>query len=117
MAESTESTLLAEPTSTTADQVSRSAFPALLDPEAEHVALALDLGLRPVPPGPTPDAGDDVLEQLEHDASSWAAAETDRYRAVLHQGAGERDRNALVRRVLLDCAPFALVSGAWLQWA
>jgi hypothetical protein len=117
MAESAHSTLLAEAGNTMDDQAYRWAFTELLDPEAKHFSLPFELGLGPEPAGAGQDAGDGFLDQLEHDASAWAAAETNRYRAVLDRSAGASDRDALVRRVLLDCAPFALVSGAWLQWA
>lgn len=117
MAESTHSTLLAESGSTTEDQAYRWAFTELLDPEAKLFSVPLDLGLAQEQAAVDHDAGDGFLDQLEHDASAWAAAETGRYRVVLDRSAGAGDRNALVRRVLLDCAPFALVSGAWLQWA
>jgi hypothetical protein len=116
VAESAPATLLAESGSTTDEPDYRWLFTELLDPEAAHFSLPLDLGLRHEQ-GADQDADDGVLDQLEHDASAWTAAETGRYRAVLDQSAGASDRNALVRRVLLDCAPFALVSGAWLQWA
>jgi hypothetical protein len=119
VADSTHSTVLAEPGSTKDEQAYRWLFTELLDPEAQHYALrpdlmSLDLGsLNPV----DQDTGEGFLDQLEHDASAWAAAETDRYRTVLDQSLAAGDRNALVRRVLLDCAPFGLMSGAWLQWA
>jgi hypothetical protein len=122
MADSTHSTLLPETGNTTDDQAYRWLFTELLDPEAKHFSLPLDLSLRHEQAGAdhdvgaNQDAGDGFLDQLEHDASAWAAAETERYRVVLDQSADTSGRNALVRRVLLDCAPFALVSGAWLQW-
>jgi hypothetical protein len=117
MAESTHSTLLEVPGNTTDDQTYRWAFSDLLDPEAAHFALPLDLDMGPDRADADQDAGDDFLDQLANDARAWSAAETARYGAVLDRSAGASDRNALVRRVLLDCAPFALVSGAWLQWA
>ena len=116
MADSAPATLLAESGTRTDEPAYRWLFTELLDPEAAHSALPLDLGLAHEQGGDQ-DAEDGVLDQLEHDASAWAATETDRSRAVLDQSAGVSDRNALVRRVLMDCAPFALVSGAWLQWA
>lgn len=123
MAESTPATLVAESDGTTDDQIYRSAFSDLLDPEAKHYSWPLDVDPRTESAGAAHEAGadpaegTDFLDQFEHDARAWAAAETGRYAAVLGRAAGEGDRNALVRRVLLDCAPFALVSGAWLQWS
>jgi len=118
VAESAHATLLAESGGKPDEPAYRWLFTELLDPEAEHSALALDLGLEAEQSGEhsEQDADDGFLDQLENDASAWTAAETGRYRAVLDQSADASDRNALVRRVLLDCAPFALVSGAWLQW-
>lgn len=120
MADHNPATLVAEPATTTDDQKYRWAFSDLLDPEAKYFALPLDLDVS-LKPGDADHAdhadGADLIDQLAHNTRGWASAETSRFQAVLDKSTGASDRNALVRRVLLDCAPFALVSGAWLQWA
>jgi Iron-containing redox enzyme len=53
---------------------------------------------------------------LRHEATAWAAQETQRYRTLLDKAGNEEARLALVRRAVLGCAPLGLRAGAWLQW-
>ncbi|WP_405734795.1 iron-containing redox enzyme family protein [Streptomyces sp. NBC_00028] len=67
-----------------------------------------------VPAHHAPEAAERELLALCAEAARWSAAETDAFAAVLPD-AGE-DLDEAVRRVLRNCAPFALSAGAWLQW-
>lgn len=57
---------------------------------------------------------------LTRQAVDWAAVEGARFRALVDDDSGDLGRTGhrwvLVRRAVLDCAPLALVTGAWLQW-
>ncbi|MQY12481.1 hypothetical protein SRB5_26150 [Streptomyces sp. RB5] len=116
-AESAHSALLSESGNTTDESEYRWLFTELLDPEADHSRLPLDIGTPPITESAAGADDTDLLQRLEQEAASWAADETARFRTLFDKVAGTADRDAVVRRVLLDCAPFALVSGAWLQWA
>ncbi|MFF9486137.1 iron-containing redox enzyme family protein [Streptomyces sp. NPDC014676] len=61
-----------------------------------------------------PETAERELLALCAEAARWGAAETDAFAAVI-PGEGEA-RDETVRRVLRNCAPFALSAGAWLQW-
>jgi hypothetical protein len=63
---------------------------------------------------PDPEAAERELLALCAEAARWGATETDAFAAVI-PGAGEA-LDETVRRVLRNCAPFALSAGAWLQW-
>src|SRR5215211_5629765 len=55
------------------------------------------------------------LASKQTEAASWAQDERNHYRALLP--ASTTEPQILQRRAALGCAPLALVSGAWLQWA
>ncbi|BAJ28719.1 MULTISPECIES: iron-containing redox enzyme family protein [Kitasatospora] len=64
----------------------------------------------------TPDRSGESLDGLRADAARWADEERGRFTALLDRAATDTDRDALVRRAALSCAPLSLLSGAWLQW-
>ncbi|MFC9680609.1 iron-containing redox enzyme family protein [Streptomyces sp. NPDC056948] len=47
--------------------------------------------------------------------SAWSRLAAERFRALLGGCGSDGSRDALVRRAALECAPLALVAGAWLQ--
>ncbi|EFL34002.1 conserved hypothetical protein [Streptomyces viridochromogenes DSM 40736] len=63
-------------------------------------------------------AGDRAGEEpqaLRSSVAAWSRDAARRFRELYGTCDSDGSRDALVRRVALDCAPLALVSGAWLQ--
>lgn len=69
--------------------------------------------------GQRADDADTSLDALVEAAAAWSAGQTERFRLLRDGPQSEQpdgDREALLRRTVLGCAPLALLSGAWLQW-
>ncbi|MEV7194344.1 iron-containing redox enzyme family protein [Streptomyces sp. NPDC093510] len=66
------------------------------------------------------DPGDAArsLRSLAEEAVRWSAEESERFTDVFPAATGQEAdaRQETVRRVIRNCAPFALSAGAWLQW-
>ncbi|GAA3858878.1 iron-containing redox enzyme family protein [Streptomyces sedi] len=83
--------------------------PLPLDPRAPE-RLRAALGAPPPDDEPTPDP-----DALVAAARDWSTETTRRFHAVLDPLTGEH-RAPAARCVLLNTAPLALSTGAWLQW-
>lgn len=120
---STETPSLAmatEPEDRTERREYRWAFEEVLDPETKYFRtssfdeLRNDLDIVAVPDDADSPAA--LLDALGQDAVAWWAEETERFRVVRDQAVDDADRTVFVNRTALNCAPFALTAGAWLQW-
>lgn len=92
----------------------RSLYASVAYPEASYDDPEAIVALRDEILGQN-QADSRALASKQTGAASWAESERRRYRALL--GASATEQRLLQRRVALGCAPLALVSGAWLQWA
>jgi hypothetical protein len=94
----------------------RTLYARALDPEASLPGAALGSEIRGALRAAANEVAGEGVGALRHEASAWAAEETDRFRALLAATDDADTRDVLARRAALGCAPLGLVLGAWLQW-
>ncbi|MFJ6657093.1 iron-containing redox enzyme family protein [Streptomyces sp. NPDC091377] len=92
------------PDATTADRL---LYLRALDPEGPLSLGGLDAIAFDQEPGNA------SVEELAAEAHRWGAAEATRFREELGEKVADE---SVVHCLLLNCAPLALVAGAWLQW-
>lgn len=97
----------------------RTLYVRALDPEGPvpldgEISRSVRAVLDEVSPAPQ-ETGDGVIEALVERGRDWATVERLGFRELVEPLEGP-ERTDAVRCVLLDCAPLALSTGAWLQW-
>ncbi|MER5631646.1 iron-containing redox enzyme family protein [Streptomyces nitrosporeus] len=94
----------------------RSLYPLVCDPECTVADTVRAGALRAVLDGSRdPKAAQDGLDLLRKRIRTWADGERDRFAALAGTAPAGTGLHRSAARVLLQCAPLALVSGAWLS--
>ncbi|MFJ8860312.1 iron-containing redox enzyme family protein [Streptomyces sp. NPDC102451] len=96
----------------------RELYPLACDPECSVADTVPVTDLRAGTTGlPGTETGPDSLESLRAQVRAWADAERDRFTELAGGAPDPGTLRRLTDRTLLQCAPLALMSGAWLAGA
>lgn len=96
----------------------RELYPLVCDPECSVADAMRAEGVREGTVGlPETEAGAETLESLRKQVRDWADGERDRFTELAGSAPDPGTLRRLADRTLLQCAPLALMSGAWLAGA
>ncbi|MFD9498277.1 iron-containing redox enzyme family protein [Streptomyces sp. NPDC060035] len=96
----------------------RELYPLVCDPECSVADVVWVAGVRAGTVGlPGTEEGAESLESLRKQVRDWAAGERDRFTQLAASAPDLGTLRRLSDRTLLQCAPLALMSGAWLAGA